>query len=355
MEGQCHAAGCHSKRVRTDSNRCEDAQSRAMDIQWYACRHRNGWHQRSGAERICCPRYGIFANAGCVTVSIGTGTYTQQVSGNYLGSTSSLGSDGSGGTKVTLQIPGETRPSDLTGDGTSDILFLDPGNGTLGSFLMKNGQPTWAAIGWASPSMQVAGVGDFNGDGTTDILLRDPSGGGIDQFVMHSGQPTWAPIGWADPSLQVAGIGDFNGDGTADILLRNSATGAIGDFLMNNGQPSWAPVGWAVTNWQVAGAGDFNGDGTSDMLFRDPTTGAIGMFERIGTFEMTDNVAAWIPIGQADPSFQIAGVGDFNGDGTDDILLHDPTTGALGMFHMNNNVPSWVPIGATATNWQFAT
>ena len=70
----------------------------------------------------------------------------------------------------------------------------------------------------------------------------------------------------------MAGIGDFNGDGFDDILARET-DGTITDWL---GQPDGEFVAndaiamqAVTTDFQIAGIGDFNGDGLSDVLFRD--------------------------------------------------------------------------------------
>jgi hypothetical protein len=55
---------------------------------------------------------------------------------------------------------------------------------------------TFADIGWASPSWQIAGTGDYNGDGTTDILFRDPSSNFLSQFQMSDGHASSSLIGW---------------------------------------------------------------------------------------------------------------------------------------------------------------
>ena len=248
--------------------------------------------------------------------------------------------NGSNGIDLMIAPPPINRAvSDFNGSGTSDILFRDPATGGFGDFLMSNGQPTWASIGWADPRLGVAGTGDFNGDGTADILLRDPVGGNLGQFVMTNNQAAWAAVGWADPRLQVVGTGDFNGDGTADILFRDPASGNLSDFLMHAGQPSWAAIGWADPRLAVVGVGDFNGDGTSDILFRDLAGGALS------EFSMHNNQPTWSAVGWADPRLQVAGVGDFNGDGTDDILFRDPSSGGVSDFLMHGGQPTYAFIG----------
>ena len=45
----------------------------------------------------------------------------------------------------------------------------------------------------------------------------------------------------------------------------------------------------------------------------------------------------------------MAGIGDFNGDGTADIAFRDPVGGGVGMFAMNNNQATWASIGWAAS------
>jgi hypothetical protein len=49
---------------------------------------------------------------------------------------------------------------------------------------------------------------------------------------------------------------------------------------MNNGQaPSWNDVGTESISYQVAGIADYYGNGTDDILWRNPTTGDIGIWQ----------------------------------------------------------------------------
>jgi hypothetical protein len=65
---------------------------------------------------------------------------------------------------------------DLTGTGSSDILWFSASTGDTEEWLMKNGQ--WAGsvdLGTHPGGFQIAGVGDFNGAGAKDILWHAPS------------------------------------------------------------------------------------------------------------------------------------------------------------------------------------
>jgi serralysin len=69
----------------------------------------------------------------------------------------------------------------------------------------------------------------------------------------------------------------------ADNLLNNLGDGNVAEFAMNNGTPGWEAHGSAAAAWQVAGAGDFFGNGAADNLFRDSNTGAAGLLRAYGT------------------------------------------------------------------------
>ncbi|MCL6699445.1 M10 family metallopeptidase C-terminal domain-containing protein [Sphingomonas sp. NSE70-1] len=113
---------------------------------------------------------------------------------------------------------------------------------------------------------------------------------------------------------------DFNGDGRSDILWRNDngqmtnwLGEADGGFAYNDANAANV----IATDWHIAGVGDFNGDGRDDILWRRDNgqmTNWLG--EADGGFAYNDANAANVIA----TDWRIAGVGDFNGDGRDDIL-----------------------------------
>jgi hypothetical protein len=75
----------------------------------------------------------------------------------------------------------------------------------------------------------------------------------------------------ADLDWKIAGTGDFNGDGKIDILWRcYGSSGFDYVWYMDGVTYTGAAMLPSVTdlNWQIAGTGDFNGDGNVDILWR---------------------------------------------------------------------------------------
>ncbi|MFV1878258.1 FG-GAP-like repeat-containing protein [Nioella sp.] len=241
----------------------------------------------------------------------------------------------------------ETDPeSDLTGDGTSDILWRNGTTGSVGMFDMAGGTPSWQGLGGASTAWQVAGLGDVDGDGTDDILWRNETTGGTGMFAMGSGIPVWNGLGTAGAEWQIMGVGDFNGDGTDDILWQNSSNGGVGMFAMSDGSSSWQGIGGSSAPWEIVATGDITGDGIDDIIWRNATTGQVGQFEM-----SSSGTPTWSAVANASTDWRLVGTGDFDGDGTDDLLWRHEASGAVGMYAMGSGSPVWLGLGQASFDW----
>ncbi|MEM7426353.1 MAG: FG-GAP-like repeat-containing protein [Pseudomonadota bacterium] len=95
-------------------------------------------------------------------------------------------------------------------------------------------------------------------------------------------------------------------------------------------------------------SGDYNGDGTEDILWFNPYS------LRIGQWEMNDGNSSWKQIGTGGAGWEIAGVGDFDVDGTDDLLWFNPQTLRVGQWEMSNGSSTWKHIGTGGAGWEIA-
>jgi GH25 family lysozyme M1 (1,4-beta-N-acetylmuramidase) len=234
---------------------------------------------------------------------------------------------------------------DFDGDGKADLLARTP-DGSLylysGTGAGQTGTARKIDFGWQIFDRLIA-IQDFDGDGTNDLAGRRPDGtlwlySNTGRAVLVNGRQFGSGWGIYD---QIAGTGDSNGDRMADFVASQSG-GAVyfyaGTAMRDQGYQGARKIGdfgWEAFN-SLVGTQDFNGDGVGDLLARKPDgtlwfypgngTGAYGTPRKIGDY-------GWNAFSS------LTAVGDFNGDGKNDLLARKPD-GTLWLYPGTGRVDS---------------
>jgi FG-GAP-like repeat len=236
---------------------------------------------------------------------------------------------------------------------TSDILWQNT-DGTPAIWLMNGFNPTGAAVvgGNPGPSWHVKDDGDFNGDGKSDILWQNDNGTPAIWFMDGTDVPFTTTFVNPGPSWQIKGTGDFNGDFKADILWQ-STDGTPAIWLIDRDVPGEVLAVAAVgsnpgPSWQIKGVGDFNGDSKADILWQNTDgTPAIWLMNGMNV------IGAAVPGFNPGATWQIKDTGDFNFDGRSDILWQN-TDGTPAIWLMDGLNPTGAAVVGSnpGPSWQ---
>ena len=166
---------------------------------------------------------------------------------------------------------GFLSPGDVSGlarlyGGGGDVFVGASTGGSFGTGLTRH---DWFCVG-----DEVCLTGDFNGDGRQD-LVTFTRGSTADVYVALSTGTGFVGTGWKWHDWFAAGteiplVGDFNGDGRDDIATFTRGSTADVYVALSTGS-SFSGTGWKWHDWFAAGTeiplvGDFNGDGRDDIV-----------------------------------------------------------------------------------------
>lgn len=249
--------------------------------------------------------------------------------------------------------------SDFNKDGKSDLLWRNSDTG-LNYISIMNGTTTSTGSYLTIPAFvdsewKIAGVGDFDNDGNDDIFWHHDSGENRISFLDGTNYVSTVSVNTiSDPRWKVAGITDFNNDGKDDVLWRNSANRRVWLYLMNgrtinNGAGAGEHVAFTSENWDIEGVADFDADGRGDILWKHNSNGRVWMYlmdgpnVSNGTTQSPGQHVAYTSL-----NWEIQALGDYNGDGKQDIFWRNNVTGQNHMYLMNG--PTLIQTGGSPVN-----
>ncbi|MFF1823620.1 FG-GAP-like repeat-containing protein [Kribbella sp. NPDC058245] len=224
----------------------------------------------------------------------------------------------------------------------------------------------------SSPQSPYVDFADLNGDNRDDYLVVNKTSGAVTAYINgglgpKDGNAVWHPWGEVASGVLTSGnyldFADLNGDGRDDYLVVNNTSGAVTAYINGGLGPKnqnavWHPWGKVASGVKTASNhvafADLNGDGRDDYLLVNNTSGAVTAYINGGLGPKNQN-AIWDAWGQvASGAGEFVVFADLNGDDRDDYLLVTPQSGAVtsyvngGLGPRNQNA-IWHPRGQVAS------
>jgi FG-GAP-like repeat/FG-GAP repeat len=242
---------------------------------------------------------------------------------------------------------------DLDADGIKDLVVGAPNmvgpNGLTRAYSGRTGAQLFAFSFASGSGVSVASGGDLDGDGHDDLVI---SGDGFARVRSgKTGGSLWAVAndGFEDRVLIMP---DTNLDGCDDVVVASPNANPVGTInggvvrIYSGKTGGLLSALWGEANYQhlgtvLANAGDVNNDGRGDFLVTS-WKGASGVAE-VHVVAGGLNYIIKTIVAPAGASLYfgaaIAGGGDVNGDGYDDIVVgdvsyHAPGSGGNGRVHV---------------------
>ncbi len=246
--------------------------------------------------------------------------------------------------------PASVAAGDLNGDLVQDLALANAGDDTA-SVLLGNGDGTFQPaksvyLGQGAAPQSVA-IADFNRNGRPDLVVANTGANAVSVLLGNGDGTFQAPVtlgAGVSPSSVTAG--DFNGDSKPDLAIANTGSNSV-SVLLGNGDGTFQPArSFAVDGGPfLVTIGDVNRDSKPDLVVANSGSGRIAVL--LGGGDGTFQTPVFMAPGNTLSVWSIA-VGDFNGDGSQDLVPANNDADTVSVLLGHGNGTFGFPVGFAA-------
>jgi RHS repeat-associated protein len=220
----------------------------------------------------------------------------------------------------------EANQMDFDGDGLNDILIRASSGWKLYGFTHNGSSLTFGLK--CSDNSSLPGDEhkfiDFDGDGKIDLLALDDDG--YEVYALENSDFTLKSSSTLPKKDHHVQYGDFNGDGKTDMFIYGYGTYDWSNWQMRLSTGDGFEINYIVKKKSnlkddVVRVGDFNGDGSDDLMIMATDDAWSGHYYYISKNQGTDLYSHFYSGAQISTHNYF--IEDFDGDGRDDYLCTD--------------------------------
>ena len=243
---------------------------------------------------------------------------------------------------VTATNNPTAQTNDLDGDMKSDLALFSSGYSKMNIISLNGKKNVNAQVDLSSMGLTPLGVTAYDGFNNDGVWFYSSL---INKMVVgfYNGESWLSFIPIDNSTLSetqtLLDIANFDDDSLPELLVGDSATGKLSLWQLTCGENAMSitevtplDIAWEPS-WCLTHTVDLNGDGVNDILFNDKTSGVLR------SYIMRDSQVARNDQITIESGCSFLACGDFNGDRISDLLFSD-AKGLLKVSLVHDGVPA---------------
>jgi VCBS repeat protein/fibronectin type III domain protein len=209
----------------------------------------------------------------------------------------------------------------------------------------------FTAAATPSPAPMIQAAVDLNGDGHSDLVWFNQTTNQVAVWLMRGNSILAHPIlGNGPANGRIVAVGNLNRTGNPQIIWYTGSNKYIAwSTTWSGSQPTTTATSFSLpTNFPTLAIANFDGDGSQDVVQWDPSSGKLSISKNNGSLNFTQQYSVEVL-----PHWDLVGVADLNGDGKHELVWRNQISGQVSAWVMNKFQPAhYVAYSLPTLSWR---